>query len=131
MAQFTPQFQLQAQQQRAGLLGGISAEQMRRLGLLGGIGTQQQALQQAALEVPYQEFQRALAYGPQQLGLLAQGVSAQPQLGSTTTGYRPSTLEGVTSALNILGQFGPQIGNIFGSSGSSGGSGGSFSGVAV
>jgi len=125
MAQFTPQFQLQAQQQRAGLLGGISAEQMRRLGLLGGIGTQQQALQQAALEVPYQEFQRALAYGPQQLGLLAQGVSAQPQLGSTTTGYRPSTLEGVTSALNILGS--PFAQNVFsGFGGSSGGGGNPF-----
>jgi hypothetical protein len=121
MAQFTPQFQLQAQQQRAGLLGGISAEQMRRLGLLGGIGTQQQALQQAALEVPYQEFQRALAYPQQQLGLLAQGVSAQPQLVSKTSGYQPSTLEGVTSALNILGQFGPQIQSVFGGSSGSGG----------
>jgi len=133
MAQFTPQFQLQAQQQRAGLLGGISAEQMRRLGLLGGIGTQQQALQQAALEVPYQEFQRALAYGPQQLGLLAQGVSAQPQLLSQTKGYQPSTLEGFTSALNILGSPFMQSGfqNIFGGSSGSGGSGGSFSGVAV
>jgi hypothetical protein len=124
MAQFTPQFQLQAQQQRAGLLGGISAEQMRRLGLLGGIGTQQQALQQAALEVPYQEFQRALAYGPQQLGLLAQGVSAQPQLTTQTSGYRPSTLEGITSGLNILSQFGPQIQSAFG--GSSGGGGNPF-----
>ena len=133
MAQFTPQFQLQAQQQRAGLLGGISAEQMRRLGLLGGIGTQQQALQQAALDVPYGEFQRALAYPQQQLGLLAQGVSAQPQLLSQTKGYQPSTLEGFTSALNILGSPFMQSGfqNIFGGSSGSGGSGGSFSGVAV
>lgn len=133
MAQFTPQFQLQAQQQRAGLLGGISAEQMRRLGLLGGIGTQQQALQQAALDVPYGEFQRALAYPQQQLGLLAQGVSAQPQLVSKTSGYQPSTIEGITSALNILGSPFMQSGfqNIFGGSSGSGGSGGSFSGVAM
>ena len=122
MAQFTPQFQLQAQQQRAGLLGGISAEQMRRLGLLGGIGTQQQALQQAALDVPYGEFQRALAYPQQQLGLLAQGVSAQPQLGSRVTGYQPSTLEGITSALNILGS--PFAQNVFSGFGGSSGSGG-------
>ena len=125
MAQFTPQFQLQAQQQRAGLLGGISAEQMRRLGLLGGIGTQQQALQQAALDVPYGEFQRALAYPQQQLGLLAQGVSAMPQSIQKTTGYQPSTLEGVTSALNILGS--PFAQNVFsGFGGSSGGGGNPF-----
>jgi len=133
MEQFTPQFQLQAQQQRAGLLGGISAEQMRRLGLLGGIGTQQQALQQAALEVPYQEFQRALAYGPQQLGLLAQGVSAQPQSISKTTGYQPSALEGITSAFNILSSpfMQSNLQSYFGGSSGSGGSGGSFSGVAM
>ena len=121
MAQFAPQFELQARAQQAGLLGALGGEQMQRLGLLGGIGAQQQALQQQALQVPYQEFQRALTYGPQQLDLLTRGVSGQPQLGSTTTGYKPSTLEGVTSALNILGQFGPQIQSAFGGSSGSGG----------
>lgn len=94
--------QLAGREFRAGLLGGISAEQQRRLGMLGGIGTQQQALQQRALDIPYQEFQRALAYPQQQLGLLAQGVSAQPQLTGKTAAYQPSSLEGVTSAFNIL-----------------------------
>ena len=83
MAQFTPQFQLQAQAQQAGLLGDIQAQNLQRLGLLGGIGAQQQALQQAALEAPYQEFQRALAYGPQQLGLLQAGMGTPLQ---STTG---------------------------------------------
>ena len=44
---------------------------------------QQQGFQQQALQVPYQEFQRALAYGPQQLGLLQAGMGA-PLVGQTT-----------------------------------------------
>ena len=60
---------------QAGLLGNIQAEQARRLGLLGGIGAQQQGLQQRALDVPFQEFQRALAFGPQQIGLLGGAIA--------------------------------------------------------
>ena len=111
--------QLAGREFRAGLLGGISAEQQRRLGMLGGIGTQQQALQQRALDIPYQEFQRALAYPTQQLGLLAQGVSAQPQLMAKTAAYQPSSLEGISSALNILSQ--PFMQNLFSGGGSGGG----------
>ena len=84
-----------------GVLGDISGLQAGRLGLLGGIGAQQQMLQQRALDVPYQEFQRALAYGPQQLGLLS-AAAGQPFAVSKTAGYQPSTLEGVTTALEIL-----------------------------
>lgn len=97
-----PELELRSRAQRAGLLGGLQAEQSRRLGMLGGIGTQQQAFQQAGLDVPYQEFQRALAYGPQQLGLLS-AAAGQPFAVSQTSGYQPSTLEGVTTALDILG----------------------------
>lgn len=111
--------QLAGREFRAGLLGGISAEQQRRLGMLSGLGGQQQALQQRALDIPYQEFQRALAYPTQQLGLLAQGVSAQPQLMGKTAAYQPSGLEGVTSALNILSQ--PFMQNLFSGGGSGGG----------
>jgi len=68
---------------QAGLLGNIQAEQARRLGLLSGIGAQQQALQQRALDVPFQEFQRALAFGPQQIGLLS-GAIAPTTAGQTT-----------------------------------------------
>ena len=83
MAMFAPELELRARQQQAGLLGGVGAEQMSRLGQLGQIGQQQQLLQQQALGVPYQEFQRALAYGPQQLGLLSAGMGT-PLVGQTT-----------------------------------------------
>ena len=73
MAMFAPELQLRARQQQAGLLGGVSMEQQARLGQLGQIGQQQQQLQQMGLQAPYEEFQRALAYGPQQFGLLAAG----------------------------------------------------------
>ena len=96
-----------------GVLGDISSLQAGRLGLLGGIGAQQQMLQQRALDVPYQEFQRALAYGPQQLGLLS-AAAGQPFAVSRTEGYQPSTLEGVTTALDILGS--PFMGGLFGGS---------------
>jgi len=62
--------------------------------MLGDIGRQQQMLQQQALQVPYQEFQRALAYGPQQLGLLQAG------LGTTTP---TTTTKQQTGAGDILG----------------------------
>jgi hypothetical protein len=101
MEMFKPQFQLQAQQQQAGLLGNIGSEQMRRLGLLGGIGAQQQALQQAALEAPYQEFQRALAYGPQQLGLLTSAAFGIPVQQSTTQRTSPSALEAASGGLEL------------------------------
>jgi len=94
--------QMRDRQFQAGIQQNLLGEQYRSLGLLGGIGGQQQLLQQRALDVPYQEFGRALEYPKQQLGLLAQGLSGQPQFGQTS-GYQPSTMEGVTSALNILG----------------------------
>ena len=94
--------QMRDRQFQAGIQQNLLGEQYRSLGLLGGIGGQQQLFQQRALDVPYQEFGRALDYPKQQLGLLAQGLSGQPQFGSTQ-GYQPSGIEGVTSALNILG----------------------------
>ena len=116
-----PELELRSRGQRAGLLGGLQSEQSRRLGMLGGIGTQQQAFQQAGLDVPYQEFQRALAYGPQQLGLLS-AAAGQPFATSKTLGYQPSSLEGVSTALNILNQ--PFMSGLFGgSSGTGGGTG--------
>ena len=75
--------QMRGRQFQAGLLGGLQAEQAARLGQLGQIGLQQQALQQRGLDVPYQEFQRALGYGGQQLGLLGQAM-APTTAGQTT-----------------------------------------------
>ena len=106
---------------QAGLLGNIQAEQARRLGLLSGIGAQQQALQQRALDVPFQEFQRALAFGPQQLGLLS-AAAGSPFFTGSSSQYQPSQLEGINAALGILNQ--PFVSNLFSSSNVSGSGGG-------
>jgi len=96
-----PELELRSRAQRAGLLGDIAGQQYSRLGLLGQMGLQQQALQQRGLDVPYQEFQRALAYGPQQIGLLSQAMSP------TTAGQ---TTQRETGAGDILGTAAQLIG---------------------
>ena len=93
--------QMRDRQFQAGIQQNLLGEQYRSLGLLGGIGGQQQLLQQRALDVPYGEFQRALQYPKEQFGLLSQAVTGTPSFGGTAQ-YQPSSLEGVTSALNIL-----------------------------
>jgi hypothetical protein len=101
IAMFAPELELQSRAQQAGLLGGISAEQQARLGQLGQIGAQQQQLQQMGLQVPYEEFQRALAYGPQQFGLLAAGQGVTTP---TTTMQQKTGLGDVLSgAAGLLG----------------------------
>ena len=84
MAMFAPQFELQARQQQAGLLGGLAGQQLQGLGLLSGIGAQQQALQQRAIDAQRGEFARALGYGPQQIGLLQAGMGT-PLISTTQT----------------------------------------------
>ena len=103
MAMFAPELELRARQQQAGLLGGVGAEQMARLGQLGQIGQQQQLLQQQALGVPYQEFQRALGYGPQQLGLLQAGLGT-PLVGQTTQ-QKTGTGDILGTAAQLAGMF--------------------------
>jgi len=86
-----PSLEMQARQQRAGLLGGLQGQQIQQLGLLGGAGAQQQALQQAAIDAQRGEFQRALGYGPQQIGLL-QGGMGTPLVSTTQTGKQKTGL---------------------------------------
>jgi len=105
MAMFAPGFELQARAQQAGLLGGLGSIQQQRLGQLGQIGLQQQRLQQGALDVPYAEFERALRYGPQQLGLLAQGVSGQPQNTTTTDRTNASAFDRLSGGADIYSTF--------------------------
>jgi len=69
-----PGLEMQNRQFRSGLLGNQLSDQYRNLGLLSGIGSQQQGLQQAGMDSGYNEFMRALNYGPQQLGLLSSSV---------------------------------------------------------
>ena len=113
MAQFAPQFELQARQQQAGLLGGLAGQQLQGLGLLGGIGQQQQALQQQAIGAQRGEFQRALDYPRQQLGLLATGVSGMQPTQTTTTGYSPSGLEKFYAAQDLYQTTKPIFSNLY------------------
>jgi len=103
MAMFAPELELRARQQQAGLLGGVGMEQQARLGQLGQIGQQQQQLQQMGLQAPYEEFQRALAYGPQQFGLLAagQGVSTP----TTTTQQKTGLGDVLGTAAQLAGSY--------------------------
>ena len=108
---------------RAGLLGGIQQQQLGRLGALGQIGEQQRLLQQQALEVPYQEFQRALAYGPQQFGLLQAGVPGG-QMPITTREKRSTGLGDVLgTGLQLYGLFGNPFSGLFSGGASAAGSG--------
>ena len=87
MQMFAPELELRARQQQAGLLGGLQGQQVQGLGLLGQAGAQQQGLQQRAIDAQRGEFQRALGYGPQQIGLL-QGGMGTPLISQTTTGQQ-------------------------------------------
>ena len=88
---------------QAGLLGNQLSDQYRNLGMLSGIGGQQQGLQQRGLDAGYGEFMRALGYGPQQLGLLAQGVSALPTQTNRTDSYKPGTFEQISNVAGGIG----------------------------
>jgi hypothetical protein len=101
MAMFAPEFELRARQQQAGLLGGVGAEQQARLAGLGQIGAQQQGLGQAGLQSAYEEFQRALAYGPQQFGLLAAGQGVTTP--TTTTSQKTGLGDILGSAAQLYG----------------------------
>ena len=91
---------------QAGLLGNQLSDQYRNLGLLSGIGGQQQGLQQRGMDAGYNEFLRALGHGPQQLGLLAQGVSALPTQTNTTSSNKPGTLSSLASLGTMFGGLG-------------------------
>jgi hypothetical protein len=108
-----PSLEMQARQQRAGLLGGLQGQQIQQLGLLGGAGAQQQALQQRAIDAQRGEFQRALGYGPQQIGLLQAGMGT-PLISQTTTGQQKTGLGDVLgTAAQLAGMYfmGPTSGS--------------------
>ena len=89
---------------RSGIQSGLLGDQYRNLGLISGIGSQQQGLQQRGMDAGYNEFLRALQYGPQQLGLLAQGVSALPTQSNTTQSNRGSSIADIGAAAGGIGQ---------------------------
>ena len=107
MQMFAPQLELQARQQQAGLLGGLQTSQLQGLGLLGGIGQQQQGLQQAGIGASRGEFQRALGYGPQQLGLLQGAVfGMRPGVTETST-TAPGSYQKAQAGVNFLNTLSP------------------------
>jgi hypothetical protein len=81
---------------RSGIQSGLLGDQYRNLGLLSGIGTQQQGLQQAGMDAGYNEFLRALKYGPQQLGLLQGAVF----------GMTPSETQSTSNKRGMVGRIG-------------------------
>jgi hypothetical protein len=101
-----PGLEMQNRQFQAGLLNNQLGDQYRNLGLLSGIGSQQQGLQQAGMDAGYNEFLRAIGYGPQQLGLLAQGVSALPTQSNVTQSNKPGFLDQAAQAAAIYSGFG-------------------------
>ena len=129
LAMFAPELELRARQQQAGLLGGLQGSQLQNLGLLSGIGAQQQALQQRGIDASRGEFQRALGYGPQQLGLLQAGMGT-PLVTTTQTGRQSTGLGDILGGaaglfgslalggLNPFGMFGGgAVGSTIGKSG--------------
>ena len=112
MQMFAPQFELQARQQQAGLLGGLQTGQLQGLGLLGQAGAQQQALQQRAIEAQRGEFQRALAYPQQQIGLLQAGMGT-PLVTTTQTGSQKTGLGDILGGAAQIASFGLLPGGFF------------------
>ena len=110
-----PSLEMQARQQRAGLLGGLQGQQIQQLGLLGGAGAQQQALQQRAIDAQRGEFQRALGYPQQQISLLQAGMGT-PLITTTQTGKQSTGLGDVLGgAAGLFGSL--ALGGAFGKGG--------------
>ncbi len=112
MQMFAPQFELQARQQQAGLLGGLQTGQLQGLGLLGQAGAQQQALQQRAIEAQIGEFQRALAYPKQQMCLFQAGMGTL-LVTTTQTGSQKTGLGDILGGAAQIASFGLLPGGFF------------------
>ena len=97
---------MQNRQFQANLLGNQVSDQYKNLGLLSGIGSQQQGLQQRGMDAGYNEFMRALNYGPQQLGLLSNAVFGIPQNTTKSANTDQGDMGRVGSLINSLGTLG-------------------------
>lgn len=94
-----PELEMRNRQFQQGLLNDQVQNQYQNLGLLGNQGRAAQALSQAGLDAGYNEFMRALNYGPQQLGLLSSSVFGMDPGRTTTT--EQGTLGNIGDALDI------------------------------
>lgn len=100
-----PELDMRNRQFQAGLLGNQLSDQYKSLGLLSGSGLQQQQLQQRGMDAGYNEFMRAIGYGPQQLGLMAQGISAMPNSSTTTQGRDTGAGDVLGTAAQLYGMY--------------------------
>ena len=79
-----------------GVGGDIQDDVRQRIGALTGIGQQQRAMQQASMDMGYQDFLRQQGFGQQQLGFLGgllRGVPVQPQQQISTFQQQPGLFQ--------------------------------------
>lgn len=91
----------------SGLLGNLAAQeqglQMERLGALQGVGEQQRALQQAGMDIGYQDFLRQQMWPKDQLSFMSsmlRGIPYQPitQQTTSTMMQQPGLFQSILSA---------------------------------
>ena len=76
--------------------GDIQDDVRQRIAALTGIGAQQRAMQQASMDMGYQDFLRQQGFGQQQLGFLGgllRGVPVQPQQQISTFQQQPGLFQ--------------------------------------
>ena len=76
--------------------GDIQSDVKQRIAALQGIGSQQRAMDQASMDMGYQDFLRQQGYGQKQLGMLGgllQGVPVQPEQSITTYQQQPGLFQ--------------------------------------
>lgn len=83
-AQMNTANQMKSAQGIAGLLGQGQGMMQNQLGMLSGIGGQQQGINQAGLDMMYQDYQNQQQYPYQQIGFLSNILQGTP-MGQTTT----------------------------------------------
>ena len=92
-----------------GVGGDIQDDVRQRIGALTGIGQQQRAMQQASMDMGYQDFLRQQGFGQQQLGFLGgllRGVPVQPQQQISTFQQQPGLFQTALGAgLSGLGLY--------------------------
>lgn len=88
---------------------GIQQDALSRMSLLGDVGRQQRALQQASLDMGYQDFLRQRDYAKTQLGMyggLLRGVPVQPEQTISTYQQQPGLFQTALGAgLSGLGLY--------------------------
>ena len=89
--------------------GDIQDDVRQRIGALTGIGAQQRAMQQASMDMGYQDFLRQQGFGQQQLGFLGgllRGVPVQPNQQISTFQQQPGLFQTALGAgLSGLGLY--------------------------